>query len=184
MIKSEQQYHITKEWLQKFEQSVAGIDNDESLKGDLLRWQLYKDAYQSQVDKFKEEISEYERLTNCSRNQPIKIQVENFNKLPDVLIKARIAAKISQKELADILGIEEQRIQECEETDYQCASFLEILDVSEALGIEFKNASVQIDFDEIEEFKKVAAKWQKRQENKNLKNQPASNEINLENACE
>jgi transcriptional regulator with XRE-family HTH domain len=184
MIKSEQQYHITKEWLQKFEQSVAGIDNDESLKADPLRWQLYKDAYQSQVDKFKEEITEYERLTNCNKNQPLKVQVQSFNKLPDVLIKARIAAKMSQKELADILGIEEQRIKECEDKDYQCASFLEILDVSEALGVEFKNASVQIDFEEIEEFKKVADKWQKRQEKKNIKAQASSNKSNIESACE
>lgn len=100
----------------------------------------------------------------------MKIQVENFNKLPDVLIKARIAAKMSQKELADILGISEERIKECEDKDYQCASFLEVLDVSEALGVEFKNAFVQVNFEEIEEFKKAALKWQKRQqEKKNLK---------------
>ncbi|MUH01067.1 helix-turn-helix domain-containing protein [Scytonema sp. UIC 10036] len=183
MIKNEQQYHNTKEWLQKFEQSVAGIDNDESLKADPLRWQLYRDAYQSQVEVFKAEIAEYERLTNCDRNQPIKIQVESFNKLPDVLIKARIAALISQKELADILGISEQRIKECEEQDYQCASFLEILDVSEALGVELKNASVQVDFEEIEEFKKVADKWRNRQqEKKNITSSTLFNESNLETA--
>jgi DNA-binding XRE family transcriptional regulator len=183
MIKDEQQYQITKEWLRKFEQSVAGIDNDESLKADPLRQQLYRDAYSSQVDEFKAEIAEYERLTNCDNNQPIKIQVENFNKLPDVLIKARIAAKMTQKELADILGISEQRIKECEDKDYQCASFLEVLDVSEALGVEFKNASVEVNFSEIEEFKKVADKWRKRQQaKKNTKATTLSNESNLETA--
>ncbi|GJD21252.1 hypothetical protein RIVM261_062080 [Rivularia sp. IAM M-261] len=124
----------------------------------------------SQVDEFNAEIAEYERLAHCDKTQPVKIQVENFNKLPDVLIKARIAAKMSQKELADILGISEERIKECEDKDYQCASFLEVLDVSEALGVEFKNAFVQVNFEEIEEFKKAAFKWQKRQqEKKNLK---------------
>ncbi|BAZ17096.1 hypothetical protein NIES4071_89740 [Calothrix sp. NIES-4071] len=170
MIKNEQQYHITKEWLKKFEQSVAGIENDESLKADPLRWKLYRDAYQSQVEEFLEEIAEYERLINSDKNQPIKIKVENFNKLPDVLIKARIAAKMSQKELADILGIEEQRIKECEDKDYQCASFIEVLNVSEALGVEFNNAFVQVDFEEIEEFKEVALEWhQRQQEKKNIK---------------
>ncbi|MBW4669151.1 MAG: helix-turn-helix domain-containing protein [Cyanomargarita calcarea GSE-NOS-MK-12-04C] len=166
MIKNEQQYNITKEWLQKFEQSVAGIDNDENLKADPLRWQLYRDAYSSQVDEFKAEIAEYERLANCDKTLPIKIQIENFNKLPDVLIKARIAAKMAQKELADILGISEERIKECEDKDYQCATFLEILDISEALGVQFKNASVQVDFEEIEEFQKVADKWHKKQQAK------------------
>jgi DNA-binding XRE family transcriptional regulator len=31
---------------------------------------------------------------------------------------------MTQKELADILGIEEKRIQECEKNNYQCASFV------------------------------------------------------------
>jgi DNA-directed RNA polymerase specialized sigma subunit len=62
------------------------------------------------LDKLHEEIAEYEQLTNCDKKQKIKIKVENFNKLPDVLIKARIAAKMSQKELADILGISEERM--------------------------------------------------------------------------
>jgi DNA-binding XRE family transcriptional regulator len=181
MIKNDQQYHITKEWLQKFQQSVVGIENDENLKADSLRWQLYRDAYSSQVDDFKAEIAEYERLVTCDKNQPIKIQVENFNKLPDVLIKARIAAKMTKKELADILGISEERIKECEDKDYQCASFVEILNVSEALGVEFKNASVQVDFEEIEEFKKVAEKWRRKQQaKKNTKTTTLSNESNLE----
>lgn len=46
MIKNEQQYHITKEWLQKFKRSVAEIDGNENLKADPTRWQLCKDAYQ------------------------------------------------------------------------------------------------------------------------------------------
>ena len=120
----------------------------------------------------QEEIEEYENLINCDNNQPIKIQVENFNKLPDVLIKARIAAKMTPKELADILGIEEQRIKECEDKDYQCASFCEILEVSAALGVEFDNAFVKVDFVEIEAGKKSALKWRKwREKRKNMKAQ-------------
>ncbi len=41
MIKNEQQYHITKEWLQKFERSVAEIDGNEDLKAKRRRvWYL------------------------------------------------------------------------------------------------------------------------------------------------
>lgn len=47
MIKNDLQYHTTKEWLRKFEKSVAEIDSNESLKADPIRWQLYHDAYQS-----------------------------------------------------------------------------------------------------------------------------------------
>ncbi|WP_228038712.1 hypothetical protein [Nostoc sp. LEGE 12450] len=69
-----------------------------------------------------------------------------------------VAAQISQQELADILGIEEQRVKEYEDTDYQCASFVEILEVSTALGVEFEIATVQVDFAEIEAVKKSVGK--------------------------
>jgi hypothetical protein len=41
MIRNEQQYNSTKEWLQKFEQSVAEIENNESLREELLRWKMH-----------------------------------------------------------------------------------------------------------------------------------------------
>jgi DNA-binding XRE family transcriptional regulator len=173
MIKSELEYQVSQEWVSKFQKSLEAMEQDEKRKeNDFERWELNRSALQSHLDKLHQEIAEYEELSNCDKKQPIKIQVESFNKLPDVLIKARIAAKMSQKELADILDSSEERIKECENKDYQCASFLEILDVSEALGIEFKNASVQVNFDEIEEFKKVAEKWhQRQQQKKNIKTQ-------------
>ena len=161
MIKNEQQYQNTKEWLQRFEQSVAEFDSNKDLQTDPKRWQLHRDSYQSQVDELKAEIVEYERLINCDNTQPITVKIESLNKLPEALIKARIAAKISFYELAEILGIDEQRVKEYEDTDYQCASFVEILEVATALGMEFENAVLKVDFEEIEEVKKTSRQWQK-----------------------
>ncbi|MDF5720742.1 MAG: DNA-binding protein [Rhizonema sp. PD37] len=173
MIKNEKQYEYSKECAKRFEYSIAVVEQDKAWKKrDPERWQLDIDVKKSHLMALQEEIAEYEKLFNCDQSQPIKIQVENFNKLADVLIKARIAAKISQKELADILGFEEQRIKECEEKDYQCASFCEILEVSAALGVEFDNAFVQVNFQEVEEGKKSAQEWQKwRELRMNLKSQ-------------
>ncbi|MBE9083520.1 helix-turn-helix transcriptional regulator [Tolypothrix sp. LEGE 11397] len=165
MIKNEQQYQNSLDWLQRFEQSIAQLDNNEQLKAELERWKLHRDSYQSQVDELKLEISEYERLINCDISKPLKIKVDSLNKLPNALIKARIAAQISQQELADILGIDEQRVKEYEDTDYQCASFVEILEVSTALGVEFETATVQVDFSEIEAVKESVDKWQKEKMN-------------------
>jgi len=165
MIKNNQQYQHSLDWLRRFEQSVVELDSNESLKAEPVRWQLHRDSYQSQVNELKEEIAEYERLLNCDKNQPIKINVESLNKVPDALIKARIAAKISQNELADLLGIEQQRVQQYEDTDYQCASFVEILEVSTALGVEFETAVMQVDFAEIEAVKKSVVKWRNKKMN-------------------
>lgn len=161
MIKNEQQYQNTKEWLGRFEKSVAEFDSNEDLKADPKRWKLHRDSYQSQVDELKAEIAEYERLINCDNTQPITVTVESLNKLPEALIRARIAAKMSLFELAEILEIDEQRVKKYEDTDYQCASFVELLEVATALGVEFENAIIKVDFEEIEEVKRTTQKWRK-----------------------
>lgn len=43
---------------------------------------------------------------------------------------------VCTKVLAEILKISSQRVKEYEDKDYQCASFVELLDVSIALGLE------------------------------------------------
>ena len=167
MIRSEQQYQITLDWLQRFEGTVAKIDSDEKLKADdPMRWQMYRNSYQRQVDDFKYEIAEYERVRDCDKKQVLQIQVENFNKLPLVLIKARMAAKISQEELAQTLGISSQRVKEYEDTDYQCASFGEMIDVSVALGVEVEKAVMRVDFEEIEEVAQIAKEWHEKKRKK------------------
>ncbi len=161
MIKNDQQYQQSLDWLQRFEQSVAELDSNESLKVDAKRWQIHRDSYQSQVDKLKEEITEYERLINCATSKPLKLKVDSLNKLPDSLIKARVAAKISQKELADRLGVDEEQVKDYEYTNYQSASFVEILEISTVLGVEFENAVVLVDFEEIDSVKRTIQKWDK-----------------------
>jgi len=167
MIKNEQEYQNTLDWLRRFEGTVAKLDSDENLKADdPMRWQMYRNSYQRQVDDFKYKIAEYERVRDCDQKQVLQIKVENFNKLPLVLIKARMAAKISQEELAQTLGISSQRVKEYEDTDYQCASFGEMIDVSIALGVEFEKAVMRVDFEEIEEVAQIAKEWQEEKRKK------------------
>ncbi len=94
-------------------------------------WEDFKDKFGTN----KSKIAEYKRLINCENYQDIHIKIESFNKLPYVLIKARITAKMTHQELAEILGIEEAIIRQYEDTDYQCASFVEILEVITVLGV-------------------------------------------------
>ncbi|EDX70921.1 Helix-turn-helix domain protein [Coleofasciculus chthonoplastes PCC 7420] len=167
MIKNEKQYEYSQECAKKFEYSIKMLDQDEALKNkDPDGWQLSRDVKKSHLRALQAEITEYERLINCDKSQPIQIKVESLNKLPDALIQARIAAKMSQGELADLLGIDQQRVKQYEDTDYQCASFVEILEVSTALGVEFETAVMQVDFEEIEAVKQTVAKWRKKTMNR------------------
>ena len=55
--------------------------------------------------------------------------------LPSILIKARIAQGLSQKELADRIGLKEQQIQRYEATDYASANLARIKEVVNAFGV-------------------------------------------------
>ena len=167
MIKNEFEYGVSKDWVQKFNKTLAAMERDEEAKRkDFLKWDAGRGSIQCHLDQLHEEISEYERLMAWDKSKPIEIVVENFNKLSEALIKARMAAKMSEEELAEILDIDPERIKEYEKKKYQNASLTEILDISLALGLEFKTAVMQVDFEEIEAIKETAERWRKRKREK------------------
>ncbi len=167
MIKDELQYEVSKEWVEKFNKTLAAMERDEEAKRkDFLKWDAGRGSIQCHLDQLHEEIAEYERLMAWDKSKPIEIVVENFNRLSEALIKARMAAKMSEEELAEILDIDPERIKEYEKRKYQNASLTEILEISLALGLEFKTAVMQVDFAEIEAIKETAERWRKRKREK------------------
>ena len=66
--------------------------------------------------------------------RPEPISIESLGQLSGALVQARIVAGLSQKELADRLGLKEQQIQRYEATDYGSASLTRLKEVAEALG--------------------------------------------------
>ena len=167
MIKDELEYEVSKEWVEKFNKTLAAMERDEEAKRkDFLKWDAGRGSIQCHLDQLHEEIAEYERLMAWDKSKPIEIVVENFNKLSEALIKARMAAKMSEEELGEILDIDPERIKEYERKKYQNASLTEILNISLALGLEFKTAVMQVDFEEIEAIKETAERWRKRKREK------------------
>ena len=79
----------------------------------------------------REVLEEYEALTSNSSNQPMVLTLHSLGELPTALIKARIATKLSQKALAERLGLKEQQIQRYEATEYASANLSRIIEVSE-----------------------------------------------------
>lgn len=65
------------------------------------------------------------------------LELNSLEALPRALIKARIAAKLSQKDLAERLGLKEQQIQRYEATEYNSANLARVIEVSLALRIKF-----------------------------------------------
>jgi ribosome-binding protein aMBF1 (putative translation factor)/Zn-dependent peptidase ImmA (M78 family) len=132
MIKNDRQYRITKAQVAKFEEAIRSLRNNGRPKEDVhpvLR-KAEEEALQSQLEDLREEILEYEAL----RAGVFELEdLEVLKDLPAALIKARIASGMSQKNLADKLGLKEQQIQRYEATDYATASLSRIREVLNVL---------------------------------------------------
>ena len=130
MIKNERQYKITKTQIATFEAALATLAATNS--GNVRLRKVEADALQSQLDELRDEVKQFERLRSGDRKP---IHIESLDALPRALVQARIAAGLSQKELAERLGMKEQQIQRYESTDYASASLTRLTQVAEALRV-------------------------------------------------
>ncbi len=148
MIKNEKEYEYSQECARKFEYSIRTVEQDEELKKkDPEGWQLDRDVKQSHLMALQAEIAEYERLTSHDSHTPIVLALDDIDYLPQILIKARMAAKLSQKELADLAGLTEEKIKRYEDNDYEDASFLDVRFVIDALEIQVQKGEFLVPLD-------------------------------------
>ncbi len=138
MIKNERQYRITKSQAQQFEQALARIhsspadpNRDAQAMHPLLR-KAEAEALRSQLEDLHGQLREYEDLAKGGQET---FASHSFEDLPNALIRARIAAGLSQKELAERLGLKEQQVQRYEATEYSSASLERVKAVIRALGV-------------------------------------------------
>jgi transcriptional regulator with XRE-family HTH domain len=94
--------------------------------------QAQRDAIRSQIDELREELVAYEGL---QAGHSKVLELSSLDELPAALIQARVAAGLTQRQLADRLGMKEQQLQRYEATDYAGASLERIREVVAALGV-------------------------------------------------
>ena len=138
MIKNERQYRITKTQAEKFAQALEGMLDEPDEASDIhpLVRKAQEDALRSQLTELRQQLDDYELLLSGTYTMPDQQTIEN---LPRVLIQARIGRGLSQKDLAERLGIKEQQIQRYEATDYASASLSRLMEVIKALNIKIQN---------------------------------------------
>jgi DNA-binding XRE family transcriptional regulator len=148
MIKNEKEYKFTQELVGEFDKSIAALERDEVRKKiDPDGLELKRGSLQCHLDKLKAEVAEYERLTSHDRHTPIVLKLDDINDLPQILIKARMAAKLSQQELARLAGLTEEQIKHYEDNDYEDASLLDVKFVIDALDIKIQKGEFLIPLD-------------------------------------
>ena len=131
MIKNERQYRITRAQAEKFERAIAEARMSRSRNVHPVLQKAQLDGLKSQLADLRRELAEYEALRSGARR---KIKLSKLEDLPKSLIQARIAAGLSQEELADKLGLKPQQIQRYEATEYQSASLGRVIEVARGLG--------------------------------------------------
>jgi len=133
MIKNDRQYQVTKMQLRGFEDSLREIESAEQPLGtDPLLLEVERRALESQRDELRSEVEQYESLREGKISTLV---IEDFAELPTALIKARIAQRLTQKELAQRLDVKEQQVQRWEANDYAGASIETLKSVIKALGV-------------------------------------------------
>jgi ribosome-binding protein aMBF1 (putative translation factor) len=131
VIANERQYRITKNWLERFQQARDSVEEQSSNLHHRAREAL-RDQYDSQIEELRAQLAAYEAL----RDQRVTVlELQSLDELPAALIRARIALGLTQRALAERLGMKEQQVQRYEATRYAGASLKRVQEVAEALGV-------------------------------------------------
>ena len=133
MIKNERQYRITKAQAVKFAGALNSLRQRPGEDGlHPLIAKAQEDALSSQLADLENELHEYEALkAGDFQMDSLRVVAD----LPLILIKARIAQGLSQRDLAERVGLKEQQIQRYEATDYASANLARIKEVASVFRV-------------------------------------------------
>lgn len=138
MIKNERQYRISRSQRDKFADQLKRFGD---YKRDAML-ALHHAAHQSQIETLNAEILEYEELIG---GQVSVFAVNSLSELPLSLIRARIARRKTQKDLATLLGVKEQQVQRWEAEGYEGASLGTLKEIATALDVHISSDLVVLD---------------------------------------
>jgi transcriptional regulator with XRE-family HTH domain len=133
VITNDVQYRTAKAHIDRLQTLVDDLaerpvaDNEEQLR------RLEVAAVESQLTELRQQLTEYDEL----REGRVPIgELSSLDDLPNLLIRARIASGLSQRGLAERLGLKEQQIQRYESSAYATASLARLREVATAVGLE------------------------------------------------
>jgi HTH-type transcriptional regulator/antitoxin HigA len=135
MITNEKQYRSTRALIDRLKVSRAALDNGAASDVHPVLRSAQRSALESQVSELEEDVALYDHL----RSGAVTVfEAQGLHDLPDILIKARIARGMSQRDLAEFLGLKEQQIQRYEAERYRSASLDRLIEIAEGLHIKLR----------------------------------------------
>ena len=134
MITNERQYRITKRELSKLRKAIREFDSievGERIGSEILAVAELK-ALKSEEESLTSQVKDYELLRS---GEITELKASNLDELPSILIRARIAQGLSQRKLAELVGLKEQQIQRYESDSYAAANFRRLREIADALKL-------------------------------------------------
>ena|SRR5688572_7268815 len=92
-------------------------------------------------EQLKEEVASYERLLRGEFDE-----IRNFDGMGRLLIALRIAQGLTQRELAERLGVHESQVSRDERNEYHGATLERAGRILEALGVELESSVKSLDY--------------------------------------
>ena len=133
MIANERQYRIARAELRRFEEAIE--TQRQSLPSEGVDPRIHKAmgaSLQSEAEGLRALIQRYEDLRDGRIDHR---ELESLRDLPTALIEARIAAGLTQKALAERLGLQEQQVQRWEASLYSGVGVKRLQEIIDALGM-------------------------------------------------
>jgi DNA-binding Xre family transcriptional regulator len=137
IIQNQRQYHSTKADLARFEEGLIAHDARDPRELppniDPGMPQLMHNAIVSWIETLREQIDHYEKLRD---GRITSREITSLHELPTALIEARIAARLTQRQLAKRIGLAEQQVQRWEGNGYSGVSLDRLQSIADALGVQ------------------------------------------------
>ena len=131
MIRNERQYRITRARADEIVNTIGELERTplpDGLQPEMRALQL--DALRGTLVDLQSELGEFDALHDATL-----IEATGIAQLPVALIRARIASGLTQRELAERVGVHEQAIQRYEASNFAGASFSRLVEIADALDV-------------------------------------------------
>jgi len=133
VIANERQYRISKAELRRFDEAIDARRDSQPSEGVHPRIHAAIGAsLESEAEELRLQIRRYEDLRDGRVDHR---ELDGLQELPLALIEARIVAGLTQKDLAEKLGLKQQQIQHWEATLYSGVGLERLQGVVDALGM-------------------------------------------------
>jgi len=135
MIRNEKEYRSTRVALAGFEDALMRYDVLKVIEGgvDPMIARSQRSSFERQATELREQLNAYEALRDGKVQE---LELHNVAELGEKLIEARIAKGLTQRELANLSGLQEQQIQRYEKEQYGSANLRRLTQIAEAIGID------------------------------------------------